>query len=163
MNDKVIEDMAKRLGQLREAWVLQQEKLIRFGADQKWADVEADEATFDKKVANKQMQWEQWCGFVQRGRTNTLVLHRLRPVLAQLRAPGPGALRKVEWQPLAKKLLQDRRVVLHTDSAKSYFCTHVPGVLHDRVVHKKQRVKICGKFKWIAPKYACRTEAPSTA
>ncbi|CAK9062878.1 Histone-lysine N-methyltransferase ATXR2 (Protein SET DOMAIN GROUP 36) (Trithorax-related protein 2) (TRX-related protein 2), partial [Durusdinium trenchii] len=60
VNDKVIEDMAKRLGQLREAWVLQQEKLIRFGADQKWADVEADEATFDKKVANKQMQWEQW-------------------------------------------------------------------------------------------------------
>ena len=79
-------------------------------------------------------------------------LHRLHPVLAQLRAPGSGAIRKVEWQPLAKKWLQDRRVVLHTDSAKSY-CTRVPGVLHDRVVHKKQRVKIFGKFKWIAPKY----------
>ena len=149
VTDKVIEDMAKRLGQLREAWVLQQEKLIRFGADQKWADVEADEATFDKKVANKQMQWEQWCGFVQRGRTNTLVLHRLRPVLAQLRAPGPGAIRKVEWQPLAKKWLQDRRVVLHTASAKSY-CTRVPGVLHDRV-HKKQRVKSVASSSGLRP------------
>ena len=33
----------------------------------KWLDVEADEATFDKKVVNKQLQWEQWCGLVQRG------------------------------------------------------------------------------------------------
>ena len=152
VNHKVIEDMEKRLCQLRQSWVLQQEKLIRFGADQAWADVEADEATFDKKVINKQVQWEQWCGLVQRGKPNTLVLHRLHPVLAQLRAPGPGAIRKVEWQPLAKKWLGDRRVVLHTASAKSY-CTRVPGVLHDRVVHKKQRVKIAGKFKWIAPKY----------
>ena len=66
VNHKVIEDMEKRLCQLRQSWVLQQEKLIRFGADQAWADVEADEATFDKKVINKQMQWEQWCGLVQR-------------------------------------------------------------------------------------------------
>jgi hypothetical protein len=35
------------------------------------------------------------------------------------RAPGPGAIRKVEWKPLAVKWLQNREVILHTDSAKS--------------------------------------------
>ena len=41
---------------------------------------------------------------------------------------------------------------MHTDSAKSYKAT-VPGVLHDRVIHKKQRIKVGTKFRWIAPKY----------
>ena len=67
LNHKAIEDMGKRVCQLREAWVVEHEKSIRFGTGQKWLDVEADEATFDKKVVNKQLQWEQWCGLVQRG------------------------------------------------------------------------------------------------
>ena len=40
----------------------------------------------------------------------------------------------------------------HTDSAKSY-ASKISGVLHDRVVHKKKRVKVNGKFKWVAPTY----------
>ena len=47
-------------------------------------------------------------------------------------APGPGAIRKVEWTPLAKKWL----VILPTGSAKSYK-TKVPGMLHDKVVHEE--------------------------
>ena len=144
--------MSKKLGQLREAWVLQTEENIQFGTGQKWADVEADEATFDKKIVNGQLQWEQWCGIVQRGRPHTLVLHRLKPLASKLRAPGPGAVRKVEWKPIAAKWLQDREVILHTDSAKSY-ATKVSGVLHDRVVHKKKLIKVNGKFKSVAPKY----------
>lgn len=62
------------------------------------------------------------------------------------------AVRKVEWKPLAKKWLQGRQIILHTDSAKSYKLK-VPDVLHDRVVHKKKRVKVGTKFRWIAPKY----------
>ena len=61
-------------------------------------------------------------------------------------------MRKVEWKPLAKKWLQGRQIILHTDSAKSYKLK-VPDVLHDRVVHKKKRVKVGTKFRWIAPKY----------
>ena len=109
------------------------EKSICFGKDRQWADIEADEATFDRQVVGQQVQWEQWCGIVQRGKPSTLVLHRLKRPPAKLRAPGPGAVRKVEWEPLAKKWLQNRQVILHTDSAKSYK-TAVPGVLHDRVV-----------------------------
>ena len=104
--------MEKRLGQLRERWVRNKEKDIKFGQGGKWQDVEADEATFDKKVVNGQLHWEQWCGIVQRGKPQTLVLHRLKPVISKLRAPGPGAIRKVEWQPLAVKWLQHRDIIL---------------------------------------------------
>lgn len=119
VNHKAIEDMSKRLGQLREAWVVETEKKIQFGTGQTWADVEADEGTFDKKLVDGELHWEQWCGIIQRGKPQTLVLHRLRPLASKPRAPGPGAIRKVEWKPLAVKWLQNREVILHTDSAKS--------------------------------------------
>jgi hypothetical protein len=144
--------MSKRLGQLREAWVVKTEKKIQFGTGETWADVEADEATFDKKIVRGKLHWEQWCGIVQRGKPQTLVLHRLKPLASKLRAPGPGAVRKVEWKPLAAKWLKDRQAILHTNSAKSY-ASKISGVLHDRVVHKKKRVKVNGKFKWVAPTY----------
>ena len=127
-------------------------KNLEFGTGETWADVEADEATFDKKIVRGKLHWEQWCGIVQRGKPQTLVLHRLKPLASKLRAPGPGAVRKVEWKPLAAKWLKDRQVILHTDSAKSY-ASKISGVLHDRVVHKKKRVKVNGKFKWVAPTY----------
>ena len=41
VNDKAIEDMSRRLGQLREAWVVKTEKNIQFGTGETWADVEA--------------------------------------------------------------------------------------------------------------------------
>lgn len=151
-NHKSIEAMDKRLGELRDAYVVHKEKSICFGDGQKWADIEADEATFDRKVVNQQVEWEQWLGIVQRGQPSTLVLHRLKPLPAKLRAPGPGAVRKVEWQPLAKKWLQNRNIILHTDSAKSYKAA-VPGVVHDRVIHQKKRVKVGEKFRWVEPKY----------
>ena len=129
--------MSKRLGQLRESWAVKTEKKIRF---EKWADVEADKATFDKKIEKGKLHWERWCGIVQQGKSETLVLHGLKTPASKLRAPGPGAVCKVEWEPPAAKWLQDRQIILHTDSAKSY-ASNVSGALHDRVVHKKKRVK----------------------
>ena len=38
-------------------------------------------------------------------------------------------------------------MILHTDS------TRVPGVLHDKVVDGKKRVKVKGQWKWKAPTY----------
>ena len=147
VNHKAIEDMSKRLGQLRESWVVTTEKKIQLGTGEKWADaeadeVEADEATFDKTSVNGKLHWEQWCGILQRGRPHTLVLHRLKPLASKLRAPGP-AVRKVEWKPLAAKWLQDRQVILHTDSAKRY-ASKVSSVLHDRIVHKKSGSRSTG-------------------
>ena len=80
------------------------------------------------------------------------MLKRLKPELSQPRAPGPGAIRKVEWTPIANKLLRDKNVILHTDAAKSYK-VKVSGVLHDKVVRSKKRVKKNGKWSWKAPCY----------
>ena len=57
--------MQKRLYQLRTSWVLKKEKEIFFGKSHHWADVEADEATFDGRVKGKQVDWGQWCGIIQ--------------------------------------------------------------------------------------------------
>lgn len=161
VNHKAIEDLDKRLALLRKEYVEEKEKEIVFGNGAAWQDVEADETTFDKKTitdvselgnTKKPIEWEQWCGIVQRGKPESLVLHRLKPVRTDARAPGPGAVRKVEWRPLADHWLKNRKVVLHTDSAKSYR-VRVAGVLHDRVVHCKKRVKVRGKWKWQAPRY----------
>ena len=96
--------------------------------------------------------WEQWCGLVKRGHPDTLVLHRLHPKMSEVRAPGPGAIRKVEWTPLANKWLKDKHVILHTDAAKSYKC-QIRNVIHDKVVHCKKKVKTNGKWKWQMPNY----------
>ena len=107
--------------------------------------------------------WEQWAGVVQRGKPETLALFRLDPKLTVKRAPGPGAIRKLEWKTLGNKLLHKRRVVLHTDSAKSYKLK-IEGVIHDRVVHAKKRVKVDGKFRWLKPHYVklVKHKVPST-
>jgi len=63
-----------------------------------------------------------------------------------------SAIRKAEWESLASKHLKDRQVILHTDAAKSYKAK-VLGMLHDKVIHGKKRVKVRGKFKWQAPAY----------
>ena len=165
MNHKAIEKMNRSLMLLRKAHVIKAEKAIVFGgAPRAWRDVEVDEATFDKKTlspmelsdadkhAGNNTIWEQWGGLVQRGCPKTLVLVKLNPAITVPRAPGPGAMRKVDWKPLALRYLQNRRVVLHSDSARSYRMK-VPGMLHDAVVHKKKRVKRGGKWIWLKPNY----------
>ncbi|OLQ09053.1 hypothetical protein AK812_SmicGene7355 [Symbiodinium microadriaticum] len=135
------------------------QKTMKLGDGHSWMDVEGDEATFTKtneaEVAgdkSKPIRWEQWLGFVERGRPDSLILERLNPPCTYKRAPGPGAIRRVEWKPLAMKHLRNRRVVFHTDSAKSYKL-RVDGVVHDRVVHAKKRVLVNGKFILKAPTY----------
>ena len=165
VNHKAIEDVERKLCKLRQEHVESKEKAIQFGNGKSWVDVEADEATFDKrdisnclefkhliKSPNATIMWEQWAGIVQRGRPETLILYKLQPKITVKRAPGPGAIRRIEWKGLAAKWLLNRKVVLHTDSAKSYKLK-VSGVLHDRVVHCKKRVKIQGKWTWRAPHY----------
>lgn len=85
-------------------------------------------------------------------RLPTLVLHRLKPNPTPKRAPGPGPIRKIEWRPLAKKHLEQRKIIFHTDSARSYKLK-LKDVYHDQVVHQKKRVKVKGKWTWRLPTY----------
>ena len=59
---------------------------------------------------------------------------------------------KSEWTPLANKWLKDKHVILYTDAAKSYKCK-IPGVVHDKVIHCKKKVKNGGKWKSQMPNY----------
>ena len=93
---------------------------------------------------DKNTKWEQWAGIVSRGMPQTLILSRLPAPLTTKRSPGPGAIRKVDWAPLAEKHLQGKQVIFHTDSAKSYLMK-IKGVVHDRVVHKKTKAEVRGK------------------
>ncbi|CAE7827020.1 unnamed protein product [Symbiodinium sp. CCMP2592] len=43
-------------------------------------------------------------------------------------------------------------VVLHSDGARAYKLK-VPGVMHCNVVHKKKKVKVDGKVRWVKPHY----------
>ncbi|CAE7491827.1 unnamed protein product [Symbiodinium sp. CCMP2592] len=147
-------------------WLMGQLRVI---IDKSYANLEVaspkDKATFDKRdisneldfkhlMKNKKtaIMWEQWAGCIQRGHPQSLVLQRLTPKVTVKRAPGPGAIRRVEWKQIGTKLLKDRNVVLQTDSANSYKLV-IPGVIHDRVVHCRKRVKQNGKYTWMHPKY----------
>eukprot|EP00438_Fugacium_kawagutii_P018574 Skav220205 [mRNA] locus=scaffold2858:132927:134168:+ [translate_table: standard] len=164
VNHKVIETMQKHLEQIRKNHVVKTEKSIVFGASMKWADVEGDEATFDKKDISsdptwtkaaqdgRSLLWEQWSGLLQRGKPKTLVLSRLNPGLTVTHAPGPGAITKHDWTPLGQKWLANRKVIFHTDAAKAYKMK-LPGVLHDSVVHQQKRVKKHGKWRWTKPNF----------
>ena len=79
----------------------------------------------------------------------TLVLHRLTPALAAARAPGPGAIRKVEWKPIAEKLLQNKKA-FQTDAAKSY---RAPWRLARQCGALQEGIKVKGKWRWQLPKY----------
>ncbi|CAJ1374532.1 unnamed protein product [Effrenium voratum] len=155
INHKALERMDKGLILTRKGFVEISEKEINFGGGNKWKDVEADEATFDKTTCAEQdgntILWEQWAGIVARGKPQTL-LHRLNPPATKARAPGPGAIRKVDWTPLARKHLQGKSIILHTDSARSYKLK-IDGVVHDSVVHKKKLVIKNGKRSWKPPTY----------
>ncbi|CAK9038992.1 Putative membrane protein C24H6.13 [Durusdinium trenchii] len=54
------EDMAKRLRDLRKSWVEERDTKIVFGTGTVWKDVEADEATFDKKDLGRDANPVEW-------------------------------------------------------------------------------------------------------
>ena len=153
VNHKAIERINKAIQALQQRHVERVEADIQFGDGKRWVDIEADEAMFRKQRVTdphglQEVEWEQWAGVVQRGRPESLVLWRTASNRTCLRAPGPGAIRKTDWKPFALKRLQHRRLILHTDGARSYKMK-IPGMLHDWVVHKKKKVKNV----WLKPKY----------
>ncbi|CAK0831045.1 unnamed protein product [Prorocentrum cordatum] len=162
VNRKAVERIWGSVEQARGMHVEDAGPTIEYSGSKVWADVGADEATLDKPDMTDgpeplgdpthPVMWGQWLGIVQRGRPRALTLTRLRPEMAEKRAPGPGAARKVDWKPLAQRWLRDRDVVFHADSARSYKL-RVPSVIHDFVVHQKKYKKVGGKRVLIPPRH----------
>ena len=157
---KVVEAMYTRLNAARARYVERAQKKLKFGIGEAWKDVEADEVDLRKTELDAQAGkkekatvWEQWGGLIERGAPNTLVLVRLKPNKTRRRAPGPGAMRKRDWVPIASRYIKGRKVILHTDGARAYRM-HVKDVIHNNVVHKKKRVQTKdGKWIWVKPHF----------
>ncbi len=62
-------------------------------------------------------------------------------------------MRRTDWEPFARRRLQNKKVILHTDGARAYRL-RMPGVLHDNVVHMKKQMLVDGKWVWIKPSFA---------
>ena len=156
VDHKVVEKIYCNNEVARARYVKSQEALISYGGG--WKDLEADEVDLGKGIlenpsrSTHNVQWEQWAGILERGRPESLRLFRLNPAITKKRAPGPGAIRKRDWKPIATKLLSNKEVVLHTDGARAY-ALKLPKVFHCNVVHKKKKAKINGKVCWLQPQY----------
>ena len=151
--------MYRRLEFARKRYVERKEKTIVFGNNKFWKDAEADEAVFRKASVDdpqgspdRKMEWGQWAGMRMRDDPKTLVLWKTNSSLTSKRAPGPGAIKRTDWKPKADYYLKNRKIILHSDSARSYGMK-IEGMLHDRVVHAKKRVKRGGKWVWLKPSF----------
>ena len=164
MDNKPVGKIYRNLEVARARHVRMKEKDVLYGSQCEWPDVEADEVDLGKELVldASKAKWEQWGGIVERGRPDTLMLFRLKPRLTTPRSPGPGAIRRRDWEPIARKHLLNRSVVLHTDGARAYKLK-LPGVLHDNVVHKKKKIQVNGKNVWVRPHYTkiCSHTLPS--
>eukprot|EP00971_Amphidinium_carterae_P043947 864784-Amphidinium_carterae.1 len=85
---------------------------------------------------------------MRRGCPESLILVKMRDRTTIARAPGPGPLRTEEWLEVGRPILEGKRVILHTDSAKAY-AVAFKSMHHTRVVHMKKKVE----GKWLDPRY----------
>ena len=140
----------------------EQDKIV-LGDGKSWRDAEVDEVSTKKKLvwrpptnpgqkataAVARMEWDSWLGMQERGKPESLVLIQLPKRLTKPAAPGPGPITKEMWTPIAKKLLENRKIILHTDGARAYR-VRVQGMRRDSVIHKKKKVN----GVWKKPKFA---------
>ena len=58
INHKAVEEMHRKLCLLRQEYVESKQENILFGNGTTWADVEADEARFDRRDISNDIQWK---------------------------------------------------------------------------------------------------------
>ena len=131
-------------------YVEEKQETIKLGGGELWSDIECDEVTLSRRhVDADRVVWAQYLGLVQRGRPESLILVRLPDRTTGTRAPGPGPLRKRDWEPLYKQYIDGRKIILHTDSARAYE-SYTQGIGKTRVVHQAKRD---AAGNWVKPKF----------
>ena len=66
---------------------------------------------------------------------------------------GPGSRAQSRVEANCQKMAGGKKCDFYTQILRRVTGHKSPGMLHDRVVHKKTRVKVGNKFRWVAPKY----------
>ena len=109
--------------------------------DHNWPEVEVDEVTLSKNlIKKKQVRWGNYIGMVRRGLPTSLWIQRLPDRTTGIRSLGPGPLRLADWDAIATKMIANKGVVLHSDSARAYMHKY-PRVAQTRVVHCKKWIR----------------------
>ena len=149
ISGKVIERVNKRWLRAVRRHVLRQQSKMVFGDQQKWTEVEVDETSVRgaKSKDGQRITWVQYCGLIARGdrRSLTLVKMKSKTTRAKTHGKGKGSfassgpISKAEWKPICDKFLKRRKIILHSDGARAYRYTKVPGVVVDTVKHKRPR------------------------
>ena len=117
-----IQAYVDRLKQFIATYVIKHQEQISYGNDgDDWQEIEVDEMTLSKtKVAKKKYKWGNFISLTARGRPRSLWISRLPDRETSLRAPGPGPIRSKDWDPIARRLIDNKGVILHSDSARAY-------------------------------------------
>ena len=145
-----IEKYVDRIKQFVASFVLKQQAHITFGNDgNDWQEVEVDEVTLSKTLIDKKKyRWGNFIGLIARGVPRSLWISRLPDRDTALRAPGPGPIRSKDWEPIAKALIDNKGVILHSDSARAYK-KNFRRMARTMVIH-------CKKWKngvWVRPHF----------
>eukprot|EP00971_Amphidinium_carterae_P226150 4485909-Amphidinium_carterae.1 len=140
MGHTSVEHLNKRLRDHLRQHVMKVQKGMTLGGKRSWCEVEVDECTFAKHLAEggAAVEWWQYIGMMERGRPETLMLIQLPIRQTKPRAPGPGPLRKKDWRPIALQHLAGRHILLHSDSARAYDM-EIDDVIHDKVIHASKK------------------------
>ena len=111
-----------RLKQFIATYVVKHQENMSFGTDgDDWQEIDVDEVALSKtRVAKKKYRRGNFIGLIARGRPRSLWISRLPDRETGLRAPGPGPIRSKDWDPIAKRLIDNKGVILHSDSARAY-------------------------------------------
>ena len=89
----------------------------------------------------------EWAGVAEGGKPGEVALTLFRSSVTRIRAPAPGAIKKVEGEPPAAARLRGRRVALHRDSATTYEGAKVGGVLRVRTGGSACALEASGSFR----------------
>ncbi|CAK0822362.1 unnamed protein product [Prorocentrum cordatum] len=170
---KTVESLSARWRRAVQAHVLKRQRSMKFGNLTNWTEVEVDETVIRGKKDKKKQRviWFSYCGLVTRGDRRPLVLLRLPTKTTRAKRHGkgkgsfasPGPITKKDWLPICEKYVTKRKIILHSDGARAYRYTRVPGVIVDTVRHKRPRPIYAARWRHVLPLDFLKTSKPKSA
>lgn len=160
LGHKLIESLGSRWRKTLVLYVEKQQLSIQLGDGVKWSQCEVDEVTCRGKRQGNKVTWYQYCGLLRRGDRKSLILAKMKIKSTYVKRKGkgqgsivsPGPISKAEWKPIADKFVKLRKILLHSDGARAYRFTKIPGVVTDSVKHKRPRPIYTALWRHVLPK-----------
>lgn len=157
---KVVESVCARWRKALVSFVEKKQLTIQLGDGKKWSQCEVDEVTCRGKRRGQRVTWYQYCGLLKRGDRRTLILAKMKVKATFVKRKGkgagstvsPGPITKKEWAQIANKFVKLRKILLHSDGARAYRFSKIPGVVTDAVKHKRPKPVYTALWRHVLPK-----------